>query len=173
MCSTGKSLALLLIALMATSSLTSLLVNPVNAQSPASKADTSETQTFSYSLNGYSILYGINNNSVGYLIAIYVMDNPPLEISFTERLPNGTENTVTKPIAYGMTIPSASYPTDITFTELTNTPTPTSISTASQTPTSIQTQSPTSTVPELSMIVVIGLLLSTLLVLVTIRYKRY
>jgi hypothetical protein len=99
-----------------------LLVNPVDAQLPSPKADSSETQTFSYNLNGYSILYGINNNSSGYLIAIYVMDNPPLEISFTEQLPNGTETRVTKPIAYGMTIPSTSYPTDISFKLSTNEP---------------------------------------------------
>lgn len=119
--------------------------NLVNAEITSSSADTSETQTFSYNLNGYPIVYGINNNSAGYLIAIYNMDVPPLQISFTEQLPNGTENRVTRPIAYGMTIPSANYPINITFMEITETPKPTATTNPSQTPAYTGTLSSNST----------------------------
>jgi len=145
-----KSFTLILIFMMSASSLSLLIAKPVFAQSSFSPTPTPYEQTFDYRLpNGYTITYEIGSSPTGYLIALSVMDNPPIEINLYEQLPNETENRVTKNIAYGMTIGSTSYPTNITFTELSNeptsTPTSTDFTTSSPTP-----ASPTSTptIPE-------------------------
>jgi|WetSurMetagenome_2_1015567.scaffolds.fasta_scaffold127733_3 hypothetical protein len=142
-----KGMALVLILMVAFSTLSLLNVKPVNAQTVTStptsaQSLTNETGTFSYKLSNYTVIYEITSSSKGYLIGLLVMDNPPIEINFTEQLSNGTEIEVTKYIAYGMTIPSTSYPMNITFTELSNNPTATPSSTTSQTP------NPSPSVPE-------------------------
>ena len=168
----SKSLALFFILIMAISSLSLLAAKPAFAQSSFSPSTTPESQTFSYNLPNYTVSYEITSGSTGYLIGLLVMDNPPIEISFYEQLPNGTENRVTKFIAYGMTIASTSYPTNVTFAELsepTSTPTSTAFTPPIPTPAS---PTLTPTVPELSWLVIVSLLLSVLSVAVIVRHRK-
>jgi len=168
----GKSFTLILILIIVTSSLSLLAIKPVFAQSLYSPTPTPYEQVFSYLFpDGYEFSYEIGQaqDKTDYIIAPLVMDNPyPIEISFYEQLPNGTQNNVTHifPIhAYGSMYFSTSYPMNITFTELTNQPTPT--------PTSSINPTTTPTVPEFSWLAILPLLVSMLLVAGAIkRYKH-
>ena len=176
--SVSKIFALVLILTMAISSFVDLLMTkPAFAQSSFSPTPTPYDQIFNYNFpDGYTFTYEITASSTGYLIAPSVMNNPfPIEISFFEQLPNGTENEVTKifPIGgYGVTYASTSYPMNITFTELSNQPTSTPSSTTSQTPHPTVSPSPTQPVSELSWLVIVPLLLSVFCIAILIRHRK-
>jgi hypothetical protein len=139
----GKYVSLSLAVLLVAASVTLFIAKTTFAETNSPHA-TPESQTFFYNLpNGYTVIYEITSYSENYLIGLLVMDNPPIEINFNEIFPNGTEIEVTKYIAYGMTISSTSYPTNITFTKISDEPTPIPSSSFS-----IPTITPSPSVPE-------------------------
>ncbi len=148
------------------------------------EVDTTPTsQTFYYYLPDCTVSYEITSFRSSYLIILPLsMDNPsPIQITYYEQLPSGAEHEVTGIIpigGQGVHFSSTSYPSDITMIELNNVPVSTPPCSSSPSPTPIptltHTEAPTQTpsVPELSLLIILPLLLSIFTVATILKYRK-
>jgi hypothetical protein len=110
----GKSLVLALVLVIAISSVSLLIVKPINAQSP-------DTQNFTYVVSNYAVNYSIVSSSVGYYLFVYQNYPPfPIEISFYDGNQKVTSIATTN--SYSTSFDSTNYPEQITM-KVTNAPT--------------------------------------------------